>query len=90
MASQVTTRADVILAIKRIRSNWENDVETSLVDVEVSLGIFLLDLADAFGLDQAETKKALGARLFKEVTQKVNSSNGWFPLVDLLEEQPVL
>ena len=89
MSSQVITRADVIQAIKKIRSNWENDVDKSLVDVDVSLGIFLLDLTDAFGLDRAETKKALGARLFKEVTQKVNSSNGWFPLVDLLEEQPV-
>ena len=89
MSSQVITRADVIQAIKKIRSNWENDVDKSLVDVDISLGIFLLDLTDAFGLDQAETKKALGARLFKEVTQKVNSSNGWFPLVELTE-QPVL
>ncbi len=90
MATQAITRADVIQALKKIRSNWENDVDKSLVDVEVSLGIFLLDLTDAFGLDQAETKKALGPRLFKEVTQKVNSSNGWFPLVDELTEQPVL
>ena len=89
MPIPATTRDDVIQTITKIRSDWENEVDSSLVDVQISLGIFLLDLTDAFGLDQAETKKVLGARLFKEVTQKVNSSNGWFPLVDLLEEQPV-
>lgn len=85
MTTQPVNRAVLITTIKTIRQDWQKEVEgESLIEVKVSLGVFLLDLTEAFSLTQAETKNVLGARLFKEVDAFVNGVNEW-----LLEENSV-
>ena len=59
--TQTITRTQVVQAIMKIRHEWEDAAGgDSLVEVNVSVGYLLADVAAALGLTGNELKLALG------------------------------
>ena len=59
-------------ALSALRTDWEAAAEgESLIHVNASVGLLLLDIATNLGLTQEEQKLVLGTRLYQEAVEKV-------------------
>jgi len=58
---------DATAAIARIRREFEEETNESLLFTYVSCGLILFDLAKGLGLSPDEQRDALGGRLYGEV-----------------------
>jgi hypothetical protein len=60
-----------VVALSTIRQEWEHAAEgESLIQVQASVGLLLLDVAAKLGLTQEEQKSVLGTRLYREAVGK--------------------
>ena len=65
------SKGAAVAALATIRREWEVAAEgESLVQVQTSVGLLLLDVAAKLGLTQEEQKSVLGARLYREAIGK--------------------
>jgi hypothetical protein len=68
---QPGTQTGAVAALANIRKEWELAAEgESLVKLQASVGLLLLDVAAKLGLTQEEQKSVLGARLYTEAIGK--------------------
>jgi|WetSurMetagenome_2_1015567.scaffolds.fasta_scaffold10698_2 hypothetical protein len=60
-----------VAALATIRKEWEQAAEgESLVQIQASVGLLLLDVTARLGLNQEEQKSVLGTRLCREAVGK--------------------
>lgn len=65
---QTITRPQVINAISQICKEWQQAVENrTLLEVQGSVGLLLVDLVVAFGLTPNEQQTVLGVDFFEEI-----------------------
>ena len=67
-------RAEVVSALAHFRCAWEEAAgDQSLIDIEVSLGMLLADVAISLHLSGDELKAVLGERLKADFIQTVRT-----------------
>jgi hypothetical protein len=78
MSEEVITRKEIVKKLADLRRAWQENTGVSLVDVNISLGLLLYDLANStFELNQAETRHILGGPLALDVNAAINAGNVW-------------
>ena len=66
--SDTLSRSQVINALATIRQDWESAVDgESLVDIQGSIGLLLIDLAVGLMLRKSEQQYVLGSALHSEL-----------------------
>ena len=76
--NETIARKEVIQKLADLRRAWEDETEVSLVEVNISLGLFLYDLAKTtFEFNQTEQRKILGGELLHEVEETISEENVW-------------
>jgi len=71
-AAALTDRVAVLPALSALRRDWEAVAEgESLIQVNASVGLLLLDIATNLGLTQEQQEFVLGARLYQEAVERV-------------------
>ena len=66
--SDTLSRSQVINALAKIRQDWESAVDgESLVDIQGSIGLLLIDLAVGLKLRKSEQLSVLGSALHAEL-----------------------
>ncbi|RPI20963.1 MAG: hypothetical protein EHM70_25810 [Chloroflexota bacterium] len=60
-------RPQVISSLARIREEWTDNTDGSLIETHASVGLLLADIARALNLNAEEQVHALGADLFEEL-----------------------
>lgn len=70
----ITPRLQLVAALTRIRHEWQDAADgKSLLEVEGNMGMLLADLINGTGLDAAEQVQVLGADLFQEIKDLLQS-----------------
>ena len=65
-------RVAVLPALSALRRDWEEVAkEESLIQVNASVGLLLLDIATNLGLSQEQQEFVLGARFYREAVERV-------------------
>ena len=71
-AAALTDSVAVLPALSALRRDWEAAAEgESLLQVNASVGLLLLDIATNLGLTQEQQKLVLGSRLYHEAVERV-------------------
>jgi hypothetical protein len=66
---QIFHQSDCVNAISNIRRQWQDAAPCqSLVDVDASVGLLLLDVVTVLGFNQTEKIEALGNDLFEDLS----------------------
>lgn len=67
-------RSQIICTLSRIRQEWQEAVDcSSLIQVDGKVGLLLADLINGIGLGTAEQVQVLGAELYQEMQDLLQS-----------------
>lgn len=64
---RISERTRMVLALARLREDWQEAVKGSLLKVETPVGLLLADIADKLELTTQERHVFLGGNLVNEV-----------------------